>query len=118
MTAFTILRPIFVLFQLGLATYFIFDAYNDWNETPIVSSVSVKSVTNETFPAVTICYANDWKWPGILKASTKLIQDQNFYFPSEFPDYRKDDSRGKPYYDELYMKYNMHLPSQLPTESF
>ena len=38
--------------------------------------VSVKQVKleNEPFPAITLCYDNTVKWPGILKAATKLTE--------------------------------------------
>ena len=34
--------------------------------------VSERKLENETFPAISICYPNTWKWPGIIKAAANL----------------------------------------------
>ena len=47
------IRTVFILIQVALALYFIVDAYNNWNESPVVSSVSIRKVKNEVFPAIT-----------------------------------------------------------------
>ena len=65
-------RWIFLLIQVGLTIYFITNAWIDWNATPIVTSIHERKLENEPFPAISICYANTWKWPGIIKAASNL----------------------------------------------
>ena len=63
---------LFILTQIGLCAFFIWLAVIDWEESPEVTSVSVHRVQNGAFPAVTLCYPNTWKWPGIIKLLSKL----------------------------------------------
>ena len=65
---------IFVLTQIGLATYFIWDAATDWENSPSVTSVSVKRVQKYAFPSVTLCFPNTWKWPALIKILTKKVE--------------------------------------------
>ena len=65
---------IFVLTQIGLAAYFIWDAATDWENSPSVTSVSVKRVQKYAFPSVTLCYPNTWKWPALIKILTKKVE--------------------------------------------
>lgn len=34
--------------------------------------VHARKLENESFPAISICYQNTWKWPGIIKAAANL----------------------------------------------
>ena len=75
----------FVLTQIGLAAYFIWDAATDWENSPSVTSVSVKRVQSYAFPAVTLCYPNTWKWPALIKILSKKVVkgSQNWSFLDE-----------------------------------
>ena len=76
MKAFT---AVFILTQVCLTIYFIWDAATDWQQSPSVTSVSVKRAQKETFPAVTLCYPNTWKWPGLIKVLSQTVEkDQDF----------------------------------------
>ena len=66
-------RRLFILSQLALAMYYSNNAITSWNDSPIVTSVKMTSIQNIQFPSVTVCYdINQWKWPGIVHAMSKL----------------------------------------------
>ena len=77
-----IIRRIFILSQLFLALHYSYQSFISWNDHPIVTSVSLRSIKEVPFPAVSICHdVNSWKWPGIVNAMD--VQDyevKNYYF--------------------------------------
>ena len=76
MKVWSILRSIFTLGQIGLTIYFICDSINNWNDTPIVTTVSFEKLTSqEPFPAISLCFDHAaWKWPSIISLATKWNQ--------------------------------------------
>ena len=63
-----LIRRLFILSQLCLALYFCNEALQSWNDSPIVTSVSLRDIKQIPFPSVTICAPNkSWKWAGISK---------------------------------------------------
>ena len=34
--------------------------------------MTIKEVSQEPFPAVSICIPTSWKWPGVIKAMSKM----------------------------------------------
>ena len=76
-------RRLFILSQLALAMYYSNNANTSWNDSPIVTSVKMTSIQNIQFPSVTVCYdINQWKWPGIVQAMSKLDTEnfaENYY---------------------------------------
>ena len=76
MKVWSILRFIFTLGQIGLTIYFICDSINNWNDTPIVTTVSFEKLTSqEPFPAISLCFDHAaWKWPSIISLATKWYQ--------------------------------------------
>ena len=76
MKVWSILRSIFALGQIGITIYFICDSINNWNDTPIVTTVSFEKLTSqEPFPAISLCFDHStWKWPSIINLATKWNQ--------------------------------------------
>ena len=75
----TTIKVVFIAIQVCLAVYFISDAFNDWEKYPTVTSVEFRNIENELFPAVTICYPNSWKWPGIINVLDKWNASISLY---------------------------------------
>ena len=75
----TAIKIVFVAIQVGLTVYFISDAFNDWESYPTVTSVEFRNIENVLFPAVTICYPNSWKWPGIVNLLDKWNASPSLY---------------------------------------
>ena len=72
------IRVAFVSVQV-LATFFIYDAYTDWEMSPAVTSVEFRNVEKELFPAVTVCYPHSWKWPGIINLLDKWNRNKSHW---------------------------------------
>ena len=72
----TLIKVIFTGVQVFLALVFIVDAVDNWQRYPTVTSVEFKKIEKELFPAVTVCYPNTWKWPGIVKVLSKWGQSE------------------------------------------
>ena len=67
----TAVKVVFIAIMIFLTVYFISDAWHDWENYPTVTSVDFRNIEKEQFPAVTICYPNTWKWPGIINLLNK-----------------------------------------------
>ena len=111
MNLFKLVRYIFVLIQSILALQFIIDAYNEWNDSPIVSSgilklrpalnvstlmepffkVTIQEVDQEPFPAVSICIPTSWKWPGVTKAMGKMYPEIKTFMATTYRFYLKSN---------------------------
>ena len=71
--------------QLILALHYSYQSFISWNDTPIVTSVSLRSITEVPFPAVSICHdINTWKWPGIVNAMDLQGYDVKSYYLNEY----------------------------------
>ena len=67
----TAVKVVFIAIMIILTVYFISDAWHDWETYPTVTSVDFRNIEKELFPAVTVCYPNTWKWPGIINLLNK-----------------------------------------------
>ena len=67
----TLIKVIFTGVQVFLTLLFIQNAFVNWESYPTVTSVEFRKIEKELFPAVTVCYPNTWKWPGIIKVLSK-----------------------------------------------
>lgn len=71
--------------QLILALHYSYQSFISWNDTPIVTSVSLRSITEVPFPAVSICHdINTWKWPGIVNAMDSQGYEAKSYYLNEY----------------------------------
>ena len=61
-------RRLFILTQLGLATYFVLSAFESWDIAPIITSVDQLEIGSVRFPAISVCRPISWKWQGIVAA--------------------------------------------------
>ena len=69
----TLIRNVLASVLLLIAIYFSNESIHSWNESPIVTSVKLRSIKKVPFPAVTICHDIDaWKWSSISAAMAKL----------------------------------------------
>ena len=69
----TFIRNVLAFVLLLIAIYFSNESIHSWNESPIVTSVKLRSIKKVPFPAVTICHDIDaWKWSSISAAMAKL----------------------------------------------
>ena len=71
------LRAFFVLIQVSLTIYFIWYSFDNWEKTPIVTSTEFKTLHNEEFPAVSICFDNtNWKWPALINLASRWVTNK------------------------------------------
>ena len=70
-----ILWGCFVSIQLALAIIVTIHYIQSWNDSPIVTAVSQKDVSNISFPAVTLCVPIKWECPGINTLQSYFIVD-------------------------------------------
>ena len=69
-----VIKWLFILTQVTFTLIFIWDAVDNWQTYPSVTSIDVANIDQELFPAVTVCYPNTWKWPGILKLLSNWVK--------------------------------------------
>ena len=70
-----VIKWLFILTQVTFTLIFIWDAVDNWQTYPSVTSIDVANLDQELFPAVTVCYPNTaWKWPGILKLLSNWVK--------------------------------------------
>ena len=80
-----IIRRIFILSQLFLALHYSYQSFISWNDHPIVTSVSLRSIKEVPFPAVSICHdVNSWKWPGIVNAMDLQDYEVKSYYLNHY----------------------------------
>ena len=70
-SATNLIKWFFIVIQVTFTLLFIWDAVDNWQTYPSVTSIDIANIDKELFPAVTVCYPNTWKWPGILKLLSK-----------------------------------------------
>ena len=91
-----IIRNVFLISQFVIAIYFISDAIQSWNHSPIVTSVSFGDISEIPFPAISICHPNNWKWPGLVKAMTYFDEYGDiFYIIKKLNMYENATNRSK-----------------------
>ena len=76
----TLFKGVFIATQVTFTLIFIWGAVDNWEKYPSVTSVEIKNIEKEPFPAITVCYPNTWKWPGIINILSKWSQSSEDFF--------------------------------------
>ena len=72
-----------VICNVVLASYFIWYASENWEKTPTVTTVDLKKIVNETFPAISLCFDHTWKWPGLINFAANWNKNTTSRYFSE-----------------------------------